>query len=157
MHLGGLLSHTRRYYTSFVLSNLLRASITPWLHAACLPFLNYNKAYKKAVGWEKGVGEYNRSPFPPFPNSHPMSKCKLQDTKKEGYCLLSINNVELSIANGETAPPYHPVSRSDTPPQNKQFKYKNHAWTDVRLRWTHCEHTLINLKKHVKISVSKQK
>ena len=28
-------------YASFVLSNLPRASITPWLHAARLPFLNY--------------------------------------------------------------------------------------------------------------------
>ena len=27
-------------YASFVLSNLPRASITPWLHAARLPFLN---------------------------------------------------------------------------------------------------------------------
>ena len=81
-----------------------------------------------------------------------MSKWEMQDTKKKGYCLLSINNVELSITNGETAPPYHPVGRSDTPPQNKQLKYKNHAWTDIWLRWTYCEHTLINLKIHVKTS-----
>ena len=39
MHLGGLLS-TQDSYASFVLSNLPRASITPWLHAARLPFLN---------------------------------------------------------------------------------------------------------------------
>ena len=49
MHLGGLLStqearvargdsFTR--YASFVLSNFPRASITPWLHAARLPFLS---------------------------------------------------------------------------------------------------------------------
>ena len=41
MHLGGLLS-TQDSYASFVLSNLPRASITPWLHAARLPFLNWN-------------------------------------------------------------------------------------------------------------------
>ena len=29
-------------YDSFVLSNLLRASIAPWLHAARLPFRKYN-------------------------------------------------------------------------------------------------------------------
>ena len=40
MHLGGLLS-TQDSYASFVLSNLPRASITPWLHAARLPFLKY--------------------------------------------------------------------------------------------------------------------
>ena len=46
MHLGGLLSTQEARvargdsYASFVLSNLLRASITPWLHAARLPFLN---------------------------------------------------------------------------------------------------------------------
>ena len=40
MHLGGLLS-TQDSYASFVLSNLPRASITPWLHAARLPFLNF--------------------------------------------------------------------------------------------------------------------
>ena len=38
MHLGGLLSTQE---ASFVLSNLPRASITPWLHAARLPFLNF--------------------------------------------------------------------------------------------------------------------
>ena len=45
MHLGGLLStqeaRVADSYASFVLSNLPRASITPWLHAARLPFLNY--------------------------------------------------------------------------------------------------------------------
>ena len=47
MHLGGLLSTQEARaalgdsYASFVLSNLRRASITPWLHAARLPFLNY--------------------------------------------------------------------------------------------------------------------
>ena len=46
MHLGGLLSTQEARvargdsYSSFVLSNLPRASITPWLHAARLPFLN---------------------------------------------------------------------------------------------------------------------
>ena len=51
MHLGGLLSTqeakvalgyrlVRLLRASFVLSNLPRASITPWLHAARLPFLN---------------------------------------------------------------------------------------------------------------------
>ena len=43
MHLGGLLSTQEARvalgYTSFVLSILPRASITPWLHAARLPFL----------------------------------------------------------------------------------------------------------------------
>ena len=41
MHLGGLLStqEARVSYASFVLSNLPHASITPWLHAAHLPFL----------------------------------------------------------------------------------------------------------------------
>ena len=52
MHLGGLLSTQEarvalgdsrvrllRFF-SFVLSNLPRASITPWLHAVRLPFLN---------------------------------------------------------------------------------------------------------------------
>ena len=38
MHLGGLLStqeaRVADFYASFVLSNLPRASITPWLHAA---------------------------------------------------------------------------------------------------------------------------
>ena len=38
--LGGLLS-TQDSYASFVLSNLPRASITPWLQAARLPFLKY--------------------------------------------------------------------------------------------------------------------
>ena len=47
MHLGGLLSTQEARvargdsYASFVLSNLPRASITPWLHAARLPFLNF--------------------------------------------------------------------------------------------------------------------
>ena len=45
MHLGGLLStqeaRVADSYASFVLSNLPRASITPWLHAARLPFLKY--------------------------------------------------------------------------------------------------------------------
>ena len=44
MHLGGLLStqeaRVADFYASFVLSNLPRASITPWLHAARLPFRN---------------------------------------------------------------------------------------------------------------------
>ena len=53
MHLGGLLSTQEarvalgdsrvrllRFF-SFVLSNLPRASITPWLHAARLPFLHW--------------------------------------------------------------------------------------------------------------------
>ena len=50
MHLGGLLSSqeanvplcytSSNSYASFVLSNLPRASITRWLHAARLPFLN---------------------------------------------------------------------------------------------------------------------
>ena len=40
MYLGGLLSTQEDSYASFVLSNLLRASITPWLLAARLPFLN---------------------------------------------------------------------------------------------------------------------
>ena len=44
MHLGGFLSPqearvVRGDYASFVLNNLPRASITPWLHAARLPFL----------------------------------------------------------------------------------------------------------------------
>ena len=47
MHLGVLLSTQEARvalgdsYASFVLSNLPRASITPWLHAARLPFLKY--------------------------------------------------------------------------------------------------------------------
>ena len=47
-HLGGLLStkeasysRTRRLLRFFWLSNLPRAYITPWLHAARLPFLNF--------------------------------------------------------------------------------------------------------------------
>ena len=44
MHLGGLLSTQEARVAlgdaSFVLSNLPRASITPWLHVARLPFLN---------------------------------------------------------------------------------------------------------------------
>ena len=46
-YLGGLLSTQEvrvargDSYASFVLSNLPRASITPWLHAARLPFLKY--------------------------------------------------------------------------------------------------------------------
>ena len=44
MHLGGLLStqeaRVADFYASFVLSNLPRTYITPWLHAARLPFLN---------------------------------------------------------------------------------------------------------------------
>ena len=41
MHLGGLLStQEARVFASFVLSNLPRASITRWLHAARLHFLN---------------------------------------------------------------------------------------------------------------------
>ena len=48
MHLGGLLSTQEARvaiasctsYASFVLSNLPRASITRWLHSACLLFLN---------------------------------------------------------------------------------------------------------------------
>ena len=48
MHLGGLQSTQEARVArgdsnaSFVLSNLPRASITPWLHAARLPFLNFN-------------------------------------------------------------------------------------------------------------------
>ena len=47
MHLGGLLSTQEARvalgdsYASFVLSNLPRAPITPWLHAARLPFLKF--------------------------------------------------------------------------------------------------------------------
>ena len=47
MHLGGLVSTQEARtalsdsYASFVLSNLRRASITPWLHAARLPFLKF--------------------------------------------------------------------------------------------------------------------
>ena len=46
MHLGALLSTQEARdaldsYASFVLSSLPRASITPWLHAARLPFLNW--------------------------------------------------------------------------------------------------------------------
>ena len=49
MHLGGLLSTQEARvargdsYAPFVLSNLPRASITPWLHAARLPFLKWIK------------------------------------------------------------------------------------------------------------------
>ena len=49
MHAGGLLSTQEARvargdsYASFVLSNLPRASITPWLHAARLPFLNFSR------------------------------------------------------------------------------------------------------------------
>ena len=47
MHLGGLVSTQEARaalgdsYASFVLSNLRRASITPWLHATHLPFLKF--------------------------------------------------------------------------------------------------------------------
>ena len=46
MHLGGLVSTQEARtalsdsYASFVLSNLRRASITPWLHAHVYHFLN---------------------------------------------------------------------------------------------------------------------
>ena len=61
------------------------------------------------------------------------------------YYLLSINNVELSITNGETAPPHHPVCRCDTTPEDEQLKDKDHAWTNVWSGRTHCKHTLVNL------------
>ena len=56
MHLGGLLS-TQDSYASFVLSNLPRASITPWLHAARLPFLNLT-AHDKGM---QGPGPISRN------------------------------------------------------------------------------------------------
>ena len=58
MHLGGLLSTQEARvdsYASFVLSNLPRASITPWLHAARLPFLNY---MRECVGDQSDTRPY---------------------------------------------------------------------------------------------------
>ena len=55
MHLGGLLSTQEARvalgdsYASFVLSNLPRASITPWLHAACYPFLNFKPYFITSI------------------------------------------------------------------------------------------------------------
>ena len=63
------------------------------------------------------------------------------------YNLLSINNVELSITNGETAPPHHPVCRCDTTPEDEQLKDKDHAWTNVWSGRTHCKHALVNLNR----------
>ena len=57
MHLGGLLSTQEarvalgNSYASFVLSNLPHASITPWLHAARLPFLNWDTWATKPLGF----------------------------------------------------------------------------------------------------------
>ena len=62
MHLGGLLSTQEARvalgysYTSFVLSNLPRASITPWLHAARLPFLKFSNSKNQYIAIKLGHG-----------------------------------------------------------------------------------------------------
>ena len=53
-------------YTSFVLSNLPRASTTPWLHAACLPFLkclyeNLISNYFRRTAFLKKIRTVNQS------------------------------------------------------------------------------------------------
>ena len=52
MHLGGLLSTQEvgvDSYASFVLSNLPRVSITPWLHTARLPFRKSNVKFGSKI------------------------------------------------------------------------------------------------------------
>ena len=54
MHLGGLLSTQEARVARGVLSNLPRASITRWLHAARLPFLNC--LWKAPMGsWQQNL------------------------------------------------------------------------------------------------------
>ena len=58
MHLGGLLSTQEARvalasYAFFVLTNLPRASITRWLHAARLPFLNCEKYRLKKTNYSR--------------------------------------------------------------------------------------------------------
>ena len=58
MHLGGLLSTQEARvalasYASFVLSNFPRASMTRWLHAARLPFLNCEKYRLKKTNYSR--------------------------------------------------------------------------------------------------------
>lgn len=67
--------------------------------------------------------------------------------------LLSINDVKLSIRNGETSPSYHPICGCDTSPKNKKLKHQNHAWTHIRSGGTHSEHTLINLQKEYDVII----
>ena len=67
--------------------------------------------------------------------------------------LLSINDVKLSIRNGETSPSYHPICGCDTSPKNKKLKHQNHAWTHIRSGGTHSEHTLINLHKEYDVII----
>ena len=75
---------------------------------------------------------------------------KIKFPVKQRHCTeiysLSINNVKLSITNGKTSPPYHPVCGCNTPPEDKQLKDQDHARANVRSGWTYCKHTLVNLE-----------
>lgn len=84
-----------------------------------------------------------------------LSDLKVQQTYQLELTLnlLSINDVKLSIRNGETSPSYHPICGCDTSPKNKKLKHQNHAWTHIRSGGTHSEHTLINLQKEYDVII----
>ena len=90
MHLGGLLSSqeanvplcytSSNSYASFVLSNLPRASITRWLHAARLPFLNCFASVKKQKSMH---GSTWPVAFPPPPRETPGTRLALRARDRE--------------------------------------------------------------------------
>lgn len=59
--------------------------------------------------------------------------------------LLSLDDVELSVTDGEAAPPHHSVSGHNGTPQEKQLEHQDHSGSERRFSGQYGKHTLVHL------------
>lgn len=69
----------------------------------------------------------------------------VERSEEYGGHLLSLYDVELSITDGEAAPPHHSVSGHNGTPQEKQLEHQDHSRSERSFCGQDGKHILVHL------------